>query len=108
MTALKVHLVGMVDVGTTTLVVIGLMCAASVWVIRNHLANALTGLIAFPLMFGLALAANYGLQAFGVFDPKKMSDWMICSISAVTIGVMLSLTVIVASAYIWERQEVPA
>ncbi len=104
MQSLIAHLTAVVDVGTTTLVSLGLICGAAVWFMRNHLANILTVALIFPLVFTLSLIVNYISTSFGVFDPKKMAEWIISIISSATIGTVLGLGVIAVCAHMWERE----
>jgi hypothetical protein len=104
METISAHLGAMVDVGTSTLVLFGLICGSAVWLMRNHLANILTVVLIFPLVFGLSLLVNYLSLSYGMFDPKKMADWMIGTILAATIGTMFGLGIIAVCARMWERQ----
>ena len=104
METINKHLAAMMDVETSTMVMFGLICGAAVWMMRNYLANILTVILIFPLVFGLTLAVNYVCMSYGMFDPKKMSDWLVGTISAATMGVMLGLAIIAVTARMWERQ----
>jgi hypothetical protein len=104
METLSAHLTAMVDVGTSTLMLFAMICGAVVWLMRNHLANILTVVLIFPLVFGLSLVFNYISMIFGFFDPKKMADWMIGTISAATVGTLVGLAIISVCARMWERQ----
>jgi hypothetical protein len=104
MTSLSAHFAAMLDVETGTYIMLGFICGSAVWLMRNSLANILTVILIFPLVFGLSLAVNYIFTLFGTFDPKKMADWMIGTISASTIGVMFGLGIIAVSARLWERR----
>jgi hypothetical protein len=104
MDTISAHLAAMVDVGTSTLVMFGLICGGAVWLMRNHLANILTVILIFPLVFGLSLIVNHICMSFGVFDPKKMADWIIGTISAATVGTMFGLAIMAVTARMWERQ----
>ena len=104
MKTISAHLIAMVDVGTSTLVLFGLICAAAVWLMRNHLANILTMILIFPLVFSLSLIVNHIFMSSGMFDPKKMADWLIGTISAATVGVMFGLGIMAVCARMWERQ----
>ncbi len=103
MEPVKAHLFAMVDVGTSTLVLFGLICGTSVWLMRNHLANIMTVILIFPLVFGLSLLVNYVCMSLGLFDPKKMADWMIATISAATLGTMGGLGIMIVTAHMWDR-----
>lgn len=104
MEKLATHLAAMVDVGTSTLLLFGFICGSAVWLMRNHLANILTVILIFPLVFGLSLVVNYASMSFGIFDPKKMADWLIGTITAATAGVMFGLAIMAVCARMWERQ----
>jgi NADH:ubiquinone oxidoreductase subunit 6 (subunit J) len=104
MTKISAHMIAMVDVGTSTLLLFGLICGGAVWLMRNHLANILTVILIFPLVLGLSLIVNHILMTLGIFDPKKMADWMIGTITAATAGVMFGLGIMAVCARMWERQ----
>lgn len=104
MSLLSTHLEQMTSLDTSTYVLLGLICGAAVWLMRDYLANILTVILIYPLILGLSLLANHVFMVSGMFDPKKMADWMIGTICAATLGVLLGLVIIAVSARMWERQ----
>jgi hypothetical protein len=104
METISAHLAAMVDIDTSTFMLFGLICGSAVWLMRNHLANILTVILIFPLVLGLSLIVNYICLQMGLFDPKKMADWMIGTISAATVGLMGGLAIMSVTARMWERQ----
>lgn len=104
MTNLSAHLAAIIDIDSSTWVLFTLICGSSVWLMRNHLANILTVILIFPLVMFLSLAINYASATHGLFDPKKMSDWMIWTIMSATAGTMVGLAIIAVTARMWERQ----
>jgi fucose 4-O-acetylase-like acetyltransferase len=106
MSFLSTHLAQMIDLDASTYVFLGSICTIAVWLMRNSLANIMTVILVYPLVLLLSLLANHIFMATGVFDPKKMADWLIGTISAATIGLMLGLAIIAVTARMWERQPV--
>ena len=94
----------MTDLDSSTWVLFTLICGSAVWLMRNHLANILTVILIFPLVMALSIAINYVAATNGLFDPKKMSDWMIWTIIAATAGTMFGLAIIAVTARMWEHQ----
>lgn len=104
MTSLSTHFAAMFDIDSSSWVLFTLICGSAVWLMRNHLANILTVILIFPLVMFLSLAINHLCMTNGLFDPKKMSDWMIWTIMCATAGTMFGLAIIAVTARMWERQ----
>jgi hypothetical protein len=94
------HLGAMFDVGGSTLVLFTLICGSAVFLISNKVASVFTLIAIFPMAMLLSLVTYYACTVMGLFDPKKMADWLIWSIMAATSGTMIVIgsTVIISSA----------
>ncbi len=105
MTSLGAHLTAMFDVSGGTLFLFCMICGTSVWLIRNSLASSAAALLIFPAGMFLTLLVNYFMLSNGMFDPKKMADWLIWTIMAATVGSLSDIGLTAAIAQLWDRNE---
>lgn len=104
MTTLTKHLVAMFEVDGGTLAIIVAIACVAVFMMRNHLANILTVILIFPLMLLLSIVAHYIVLVSGLYDPKKLADWLIWTITSATVGTMAGLAIVALTAMMWERR----
>ena len=85
------HLQAATDIPMSTLVLISVMISISMYFVRNHLV--VPGLVAVlgPFCLVLATGAFYCLTLLEIFPLNKYDQWLICTISASTIGVIMGL-----------------
>jgi hypothetical protein len=93
------HLSAMLDVGGSTLFLFTLICGGAVFLISSKVASVFTLVAVFPMAMLLSIVTYYICAVLGLFDPKKMADWLVWTIMAGTSGTMLVIgsTVIISA-----------
>jgi hypothetical protein len=103
MSSIGTHLTAMFDVSGGTWFLFCLISGIAVWLIRNSLASSITVIFIFPTVLFLALLVNHICLFNGLFDPKKMADWLIWTIMAATAGTLGGIGLAAAIAQFWDR-----
>ena len=69
-------LTSLLSVDKNTIIVIGLLCGGGTWMLRGQLYNPMLGFAIHPMMTIVSVLVYAMLQAGGLIDPEKMSDWI--------------------------------
>ena len=79
------------EIPMSTLVLISVMSSIAMYFVRSHLV--IPGLVIFlyPVVVVLSAIANFCLTKLEVFPLNKYDQWLICTISSSTIGIVLTL-----------------
>jgi hypothetical protein len=99
------HSAAMFDVSGGTIFLIMFIGGTATMLIRNHLASVFSLIIVFPLILLCSFAINYMCLLGGMYDVKKMADWMIWTIMASTAGTFTGIGIVAATAWAYDREE---
>ena len=95
----------LLEIPMTTLVLISVMCGIAMYFVRNHLVMPGLVVVLYPLVVLLSAVANFGLTKLEVFPLAKYDQWLICTISSATVGVVLGLGMAAILARVGENME---
>jgi hypothetical protein len=104
MTTISDHIAAIFDVTSGTMMLFCFISSVAVWLIRNSLSSSLAMVMIFPLVLGLSLIANYSCLSLGLYDPKKMADWLIWTIFSATAGALVGIGSIAAMAQLSDNK----
>jgi hypothetical protein len=91
MSYLAKHLQTAMDIPSSTMSLIMIMAAVAMYFVRNHLVVPGMIVVIYPLVVTFAVAANYVFILLELFPMNKMDQWLIATISASTIGIIMGL-----------------
>lgn len=99
MTAVSAFIGGLGEIDGSTLFLFTIICGSVVWTIRNHVSSVFVLLLVFPVAFVASMVAYHACELLGLFNIKKMAEWLIWTILSATAGTMitLGLTVVVGT-----------
>ncbi|MBV1695313.1 MAG: hypothetical protein KGP27_12695 [Hyphomicrobiales bacterium] len=82
----------------SSLTVLMIMSTVTSLMVRKYIPNLLMMLVIDPLMLGLSVVA-YGIFVdLGLFNPKKMTEWLIFAITAGSAGTSAAIMLIVGTS----------
>ncbi len=105
MSYLLPHLQAMFDVPMSTLVLLSIICSAAMYFVRPHLVTPALVFIIGPICLVLSTMAYYGLTMIEYFPINKADQWLICTITAATIGNVCALGVTAAVSRAFDRSQ---
>ena len=85
---------------------LGLICAMAgigMYFVRNHLVMPALIVVLGPITVVLAVFANYILLLTESFDVGRFDQWLVCTISAATIGIVFTLALAAGLARVQEH-----
>jgi hypothetical protein len=89
------HIQAATEIPMSTLSLITLMCSISMYFIRPHLVIPALSIIFMPF-FVIFSVATYGVFVLlEVFPLNKYDQWLICTITSATVGVVIGLGFII-------------
>ena len=91
MSYLYAYLQDVLDIPASTATLIGIMCSAAMYFIRQQLAMPAMVFVLGPLTFSLSLMVNYVFAKLELFPLAQADQWLIATIFSATIGVTLGL-----------------
>lgn len=91
MSYLLPHLQAVFDIPMSALLLICVMCSAAMYFIREHLVIPGLILVLGPICVSLSAVAYYGLTKLEYFPLDKYDQWLICTITSATIGIVAAL-----------------
>lgn len=99
------HLTTASELSNGTLGLICVMAGIGMYFVRNHLVMPALIVVLGPITVGFAVLANYALLLTETFDVGRFDQWLICTISAATIGIVLTLILAALLARLQERMQ---
>ena len=93
------------DIPTSTMVLIAVMCALAMYFIREHLVIPGLIVVIFPLVMALSVAVNYGLTKLEYFSLKRYDQWLLATITSATVGIVVGLVLTMMLARMAGRHE---
>lgn len=99
------HLQAMFDIPLSTLTLLSIMCSAAMYFIRPHLVVPAMVFVLGPLCLLLSTVAYYGLTLIEYFPLNKADQWLLCTISAATIGIVIGLVIAAAFAQALDKSQ---
>ena len=85
------HLNAMTEIPSSTFTLICVLTGVAMYFVRSHLV--IPGMVAVlgPLVIIISTFANYGLTQLETFQLNRYDQWLICTITSVTIGITVAL-----------------
>jgi hypothetical protein len=77
-----------------TLVVIGVLCVAASYFIKEYLANPIMIIFVFPLLFFCSVLAQYLFISLEMYAPKKLDAWLMWTIMATILGNLVGTSLV--------------
>ena len=96
------HLQEAAEIPASTFTLISMMCGIAMYFIRSHLVIPGMVIVVYPMVLALSVLANYGLVKLEMFVLNKFDQWLICTITSATLGVIGGLIVAALLARVWE------
>ena len=90
------------EIPTSTLSVIAVMCGIAMYFVRTHLVIPGMIVILYPLVVVLSVVANYGFVQLEYFSLNRYDQWMMCTVSSATLGVIGGLVIAASLARVME------
>ena len=90
------------EIPTSTLTLIAAMCGVAMYFVRTHLVIPGMIVVIYPLVVALSVAANYGLVQLEYFSLNKYDQWLMCTVTSATIGVIGGLLIAAGLARVLE------
>ena len=103
MDTLIAHWTNIIEVDSSTFLVILLICCAAMWFIREGLANPAMIIFIFPFVFLISLTFYYVFTQFELFTSNKMDQWLMWAIMAGALGASIGIGSVALLARIWDR-----
>jgi hypothetical protein len=103
MDVLLKHLNEAIDISGGTWFVIVMMAGIGMYFVREHLVMPALVVVLGPMVVGIALLANYGMSQLEIFNMGKFDQWLICTITAATVGLIVTLLIAAGLARIGEH-----
>ena len=97
------HLQEASEIPASTMTLISMMCGIAMYFIRSHLVIPGMVIVVYPMVLALSVLANYGLVKLEFFALNKYDQWLICTITSATLGVIGGLLVAAVLARVWEH-----
>ena len=96
------HLLEAGEIPSGTLALISMMCGIAMYFVRSYLVIPGMVVVVYPMVLGLSVLANYGLVKLELFALNRYDQWLICTITSATLGVIGGLIVAAILARIFE------
>lgn len=93
------------DIPMSTLILISVMCSAAMYFIREHLVIPALVFVLGPIIIMLSAVVNLGLTKLEYFPLQKYDQWLICTITSATIGIVLGLCFVALMARYMDKSE---
>ena len=103
MNILMKHLQEAAEIPAGTMALISLMCGIAMYFVRSHLVIPGMVVVVYPMVLAFSVLANYGLIKLELFALNRYDQWLICTITSATIGVIGGLIVAAILARIFEH-----
>jgi hypothetical protein len=91
MTAVSAFIGGLGEIDRATLFLFTVICGSAVWIIRYHVSSVFVLLLVFPFAFLGSMVAYHAFELLGLFNIKKMAEWLIWTIVAGSAGAMVTI-----------------
>ena len=79
----------------TAVMTMSVMCMVGAYMTRNQMANPNGAFMIYPFLLMFAILSNFVFDQFGLFDAKKMDQWLVVvSLSAVC-GMVVGLSLFI-------------
>ncbi len=99
------HLEAILDIPPSTLTLIVVMCGTAMYFIREALVIPALVIVLGPFVVLLAVLANYGLTLLEYFPLNRYDQWLICTITSATIGIVVGLCIAAMLARVMDKSE---
>ena len=103
MDTLLKHLTTAMEISTGTWTLICLMAGIGMYFVRNHLVMPALVVVLGPITVAIAVLANYGLSQMETFNLGRFDQWLICTITSSTIGIIATLIIAALLARLQEH-----
>jgi ABC-type Na+ efflux pump permease subunit len=81
------------EIDTTTIALLGFICALAKLMIKNHLVNSAMVFVMFPFTLLFSMSTYAIFNKLELFAPNKPDQWLMYVIVSATIGVLVMLCV---------------
>ena len=81
------------EIDKSTLAMLCFICGVAKWMIKNHLTNSAMVFIMYPFTMLFSMAAYATFNYFELFAANKHDQWLMWTIMAATVGVIVTLGV---------------
>jgi hypothetical protein len=83
----------MMEIDKSTMTLLLFICGAAKWMIRNHLTNSAMVFVMYPFTMLFSMCAYTVFNRFELFAASKHDQWMMWTIMAATVGVVVTLLI---------------
>jgi hypothetical protein len=97
------HLQAATEIPMSTLTLIAVMCSIGMYFIRPHLVMPALAVIFYPFFVLFSVAAYGVFVLLEVFPLNKYDQWLICTITSATVGVIVGLGFVIIISKLVDR-----